>query len=51
MSRVHAKASTRPRKDKILHDRAALGFTVCRMWAFNNDTLGAVAATGAYQAC
>lgn len=30
--------NTRPRVDKILHDGAALGLTVCRTWAFNDDT-------------
>lgn len=31
-------SNTRPRVDKILHDGAALGLTVCRTWAFNDDT-------------
>jgi mannan endo-1,4-beta-mannosidase len=33
-----AEASTRPRVDTILRDGAALGLTVCRTWAFNDDT-------------
>ena len=46
ISRVHAEASTRPRVDKTLRDEAALGLTVCRMWAFNNDISGAAVAVG-----
>lgn len=34
--------STRPRVDKILRDGAALGLTVCRTWAFNDDTYQAL---------
>lgn len=34
--------NTRPRVDKILRDGAALGLTMCRSWAFNDDTYQAL---------
>lgn len=34
--------STSPRVDAILREGAALGLTVCRTWAFNDDTYQAL---------